>query len=181
MLYWTDGPWTEGLRLVGTTAGPAAGTQLLDFRMHGGGVLPPSAINVGDRVAVAIAPGGGDSVDEGEGEGVAGMVSYDEDDDVDDDDTSSVKLSTSAPRRRSYEVEGVVRVLDAAAGEVTLVVDPLHQRRLQSHLTELPVNFGEGGGGGDGGEYSMAQAADVVLAGRTLRLVRVPDAAGGGV
>ena len=76
-------------------------------------------------------------------------------------------------------LEGEVRALDAAAGEVTLVVDPLHQRRLRSSLMNVP----EVGGptpsklddDDDDDGFSLAQAADVVLAGRTLRLVRVPD------
>jgi hypothetical protein len=158
----------EGLQLVGTTAGPAAGTQLLDFRIVGGGVLPPSAIGVGDRVAVAIVPGGGGSVDEGEEEGVAGMgpgAGRPRGGPGNNGGGGGGGGGGSRAPRRSYEVEGVVRVLDAAAGEVTLVVDPLHQRRLRSNVDD----------DGDGKGYSLAQAADVVLAGRTLRLVRVPD------
>jgi hypothetical protein len=184
------GALMEGLQLVGTTAGPVAGTQLLDFRIVGGGVLPPSAINVGDRVAVAISPGGRNLANFGELDGVVGMEMTTG---VDDDGSEGTAMSSngnggggSSVPRRSYEVEGVVRVLDAAAGEVTVVIDPLHQRRLQSNVHENTSRSGDSSPpsasssplswpSGDDDGYSLAQAADVVLAGRTLRLVRMPD------
>ena len=49
------GALMEGLMLVGAAPGPeGAGTRLLNFRPAAGGALPPSAINVGDRVAIAV-------------------------------------------------------------------------------------------------------------------------------
>ena len=49
------GALMEGLMLVGAAPGPeGAGTRLLNFRPPAGGALPPSAINVGDRVAIAV-------------------------------------------------------------------------------------------------------------------------------
>ena len=49
------GALMEGLMLVGAAPGPeGAGTRLLNLRPAAGGALPPSAINVGDRVAIAV-------------------------------------------------------------------------------------------------------------------------------
>ena len=153
----------DGLRLVGSTAGPAAGTRLLDFRIVGGGALPPSAIKVGDRVAVAIQPGT---------PRIKEMLDIDADAVAFDDEVSDP---------RSYEMEGAVRVLDEGAGEVTLVVEPLAQRRLSSNVNvngDVVTNSSDDVtdvGNASNNVDRLVQAADEILAGRTLRLVRIPD------
>ena len=122
------GALMEGLMLVGAAPGPeGAGTRLLNFRPAAGGALPPSAINVGDRVAIAV----------------TGVL-----DDAD--------LYDESPA--GYEVEGVIQSLEPTRNEVNLVVDggSVNQRRLLSKRSFVIV--------------------DEVLAGKVLRLVRVPDA-----
>ena len=122
------GALMEGLMLVGAAPGPeGAGTRLLNFRPAAGGALPPSAINVGDRVAIAV----------------TGVL-----DDAD--------LYDESPA--GYEVEGVIQSLEPTRNEVNLVVDggSVNQRRLLSKGSFVIV--------------------DEVLAGKVLRLVRVPDA-----
>ena len=116
--------------LVGAAPGPeGAGTRLLNLRPAAGGALPPSAINVGDRVAIAV----------------TGVL-----DDADSD------LYEESPA--GYEVEGVIQSLEPTRNEVNLVVDggSVNQRRLLSKGSFVIV--------------------DEVLAGKVLRLVRVPDA-----
>ena len=122
------GALMEGLMLVGAAPGPeGAGTRLLNLRPAAGGALPPSAINVGDRVAIAV----------------TGVL-----DDAD--------LYDESPA--GYEVEGVIQSLEPTRNEVNLVVDggSVNQRRLLSKGSFVIV--------------------DEVLAGKVLRLVRVPDA-----
>ena len=81
------GALMEGLMLVGAAPGPeGAGTRLLNFSPAAGGALPPSAINVGDRVAIAV----------------TGVL-----DDADSD------LYEESPA--GYEVEGVIQSLDGRA------------------------------------------------------------------
>ena len=120
------GALMEGLMLVGAAPGPeGAGTRLLNFRPAAGGALPPSAINVGDRVAIAV----------------TGVLDY-------------TDLYDESPA--GYEVEGVIQSLEPTRNEVNLVVDggSVNQRRLLSK-----------------GSFVI-----VVLAGKILRFVRVPDA-----
>ena len=122
------GALMEGLMLVGAAPGPeGAGTRLLNFRPAAGGALPPSAINVGDRVAIAV----------------TGVLDY-------------TDLYDESPA--GYEVEGVIQSLEPTRNEVNLVVDggSVNQRRLLSKGSFVIV--------------------DEVLAGKVLRLVRVPDA-----
>lgn len=128
------GALMDGLMLIAAAPGPeGAGTRLLNFRPADGKELPPSAINVGDRVAIAVT-GVLDTVD-----------SFDKSATFDESATGG------------YEVEGVIQSLDPTRDEVTLVVDggSVNQRRLLSKGSFVIV--------------------DEVLAGKVLRLVRVPD------
>ena len=95
-----SGAVMEGLRLTSLTPGAGKSGRLLNLRVDDDAEgLPPSAVNVGDRVAVAIIP--------------------------DDDDDSPELVGTDASTdeetaTRAFEAECEVRALNPRGGEVTL-------------------------------------------------------------
>ena len=126
-----SGAVMEGLRLTSATPGPGKSGRLLNLRVDDDAEgLPPSAINVGDRVAVAVIPDDGDAPD------LVGV------------ETSTDEETGGTPR--AFEAECEVRALNPRGGEVTLAETGATPEELDAVFERV--------------------------AGRRLRLVRVPDA-----
>ena len=96
------GALMEGLQLVATSPGPGNKSVFFNLRAIDGKALPPSAIGIGDRVAVVVVTGDACAIGDGSNPGNDGSNPNDE---------------------RRPLIEAVVYKIESTAGKVTIEID----------------------------------------------------------